>query len=44
MTALAWRSLAVFEPELRQATAARDYLAGVPWRSRYTIFIGQPTK
>ena len=44
MTALAWRSLAVFEPELRQATAARDYLAGVPRRSRYTIFIGQPAK
>jgi len=38
MSALAWRSLAVFDPALREATAARRYLAGVGWRARYDVF------
>ncbi|MBS0536664.1 MAG: hypothetical protein JSR72_21630 [Proteobacteria bacterium] len=35
MSALAWRSLAVFEPRLMEADGARGYLRGGGWRSRY---------
>lgn len=35
MSALAWRSLAVFEPALKQPDAARRYLAGEGWREHY---------
>jgi maleate isomerase len=38
MSALAWRSLAVFDPVLREAAAARRYLAGAGWRGRYHAF------
>lgn len=35
MSALAWRSLAVFDPRLMEADGARAYLRGGVWRSRY---------
>lgn len=35
MSALAWRSLSVFDPRLKDADGARDYLRGSVWRSRY---------
>ncbi len=38
MSALAWRSLAVFDPALREPAAARRYLAGAGWRGRYDAF------
>lgn len=39
MTALAWRSLAVFDSTLREPSAARRYLAGIGWRRRYLSFL-----
>ena len=39
MSALAWRSLAVFDSTLREASAARRYLAGNGWRGRYEAFL-----
>jgi maleate isomerase len=42
MSALAWRSLAVFDPALREAAAARRYLAGAGWRARYDAFFADP--
>lgn len=35
MSALAWRSLAVFDASLNQPDAARGYLRGGRWRGRY---------
>jgi len=35
MSALAWRTLAVFDPALREPAAARRYLAGEGWRHRF---------
>jgi maleate isomerase len=43
MSALAWRSLAVFDPALREAAAARRYLAGDGWRARYHAFFADPS-
>lgn len=39
MSALAWRSLAVFDPVLRDKAAARHYFAGAGWRERYATFL-----
>ncbi len=36
MSALAWRSLAVFDREVAQADAARRYFAGDGWRERFS--------
>ena len=35
MSALAWRSIAEFDPAMRQPEAARRYLAGAGWRARF---------
>lgn len=35
MSALAWRTLTVFDPSLREIVALRNYLAGEGWRERY---------
>lgn len=43
MSALAWRSLAAFEPKLFEPTAVRNYLAGDLWRGRYRAFCGEHT-
>jgi maleate cis-trans isomerase len=39
MSALAWRTLAVFDPGLRNAAEARRYLSGHGWRQRYDNFL-----
>jgi maleate isomerase len=39
MSALAWRSLTVFDPSLRAIVALRSYLAGEGWRERYAYAI-----
>lgn len=40
MSALAWRSLAVFDAELRQPDAARNFLRGDGWRTRFAAATG----
>ena len=40
MSALAWRSLAVFDSNFNQPDAARGYLRGEGWRARYAAATG----
>jgi hypothetical protein len=41
MSALAWRSLVVFDPELAEEGAMRRYFAGDNWRERFRRAVSQ---